>query len=92
MFDLNGDGNVEYEEFERVSLLEYCRFGNIHEVLIFARRTNSRIQVSRENYYQNSATEEKIVNFKLHPKIEICENLSTRKLPDLQYYYFCFKS
>ena len=36
--------------------------GNIREVLIFAnfvRRTNSRIQESCENYYYDSATEEK---------------------------------
>ena len=37
----------------------YCRSGNIREVLIFAnfaRRTISRIQKSCENYYYNSAT------------------------------------
>ena len=42
--------------------LVYCRSGNIREVLIFAdvaRRTNSRIQESRENCYYNSDTEEK---------------------------------
>ena len=42
--------------------VNYCRSGNIREVLIFANftsRTNSRIQESRENYYFNSATEEK---------------------------------
>ena len=40
----------------------YCRSGNIREVSIFAnfaRRTNSRIQESRENYFYNSATKEK---------------------------------
>ena len=31
-------------------LKPYCRSGNIREVLIFARRTNSRIQESHENY------------------------------------------
>ena len=39
----------------------YCRSGNIREVLIFAnfaRRTYSRNQESRKNYYYNSATEE----------------------------------
>ena len=42
--------------------IEYCRSGNICEVLIFknfARRTNLGIQESRKNYYYNSATEEK---------------------------------
>ena len=42
--------------------LYYCRSGNICEVLKFvnfAKSTNSRIQESRENYYYNSATEEK---------------------------------
>ena len=41
-------------------IIKYCRSGNIREVLIFAyfaRRTNSRIQESRENY--KNATEEK---------------------------------
>ena len=41
---------------------KYCISGNIREVLIFAnfaRKANSRIQESRENYYYNSATEEK---------------------------------
>ena len=43
----------------------YCRHGrsgNIRKVLIFAnfaRRTNSRIQESRENYYYISATKKK---------------------------------
>ena len=40
----------------------YCRSGNIREVLIFekfASGANSRIRESRENYYYNSATEEK---------------------------------
>ena len=32
-----------------------CRYGDIREVLIFARRTNSRIEKSRENYYYYSA-------------------------------------
>ena len=39
-------------------LPEYCRSGNFREVLIFenfARRTNSRIQESRENHHYNSA-------------------------------------
>ena len=41
--------------------LNYYRSGNIREVIIFvyfARRTNSRIQESRENYYYNNATKE----------------------------------
>ena len=42
--------------------IEYCRSGNIREVLVFAnfaRMTNSRIQESRENYFcYNSATKE----------------------------------
>ena len=40
----------------------YCGPGDIRKVLIFAnfaRRTNSRIQESRENYYYDSATKEK---------------------------------
>ena len=37
----------------------YCRSGNIREVSIFARKKNSRIQESRENYFYNSATREK---------------------------------
>ena len=40
----------------------YCGSGSIRGVLIFANfgsRTNSQIQESRENYYYNSATEEK---------------------------------
>ena len=43
------------------SLMLYCRSGNISEVLIFANfaRTNSRIQESHENYYYNSANNEK---------------------------------
>ena len=53
----------------------YCRSGNIREVLMttnFARRTNSRIQESRENYYYNSATKEKEIfaNSKLHDKFQ----------------------
>ena len=49
-----------------------CRSGDIREVLIFANskgRTYSRIQESRENYY-NSATKEKykIANSKLREK------------------------
>ena len=42
--------------------LYYCRSGNIREVLIFAnfaRRTDSRMQNSRENYYYDNATKEK---------------------------------
>ena len=35
---------------------KYCRSGDIHEVLIFARRTNSRIQESPKNYYYNNAS------------------------------------
>ena len=51
----------------------YYRFGNIREFLIFAnfaRRTNSRIQESREYYYYNSITKEKekSANSKLREK------------------------
>ena len=51
----------------------YCRSGNICEVLFFAnfaRRTNSRTQQSRENYYSNSASKEKstFANSKLREK------------------------
>ena len=53
------------------------------DLVIFAnlaRRTNSRIQECRVNYYYNSAIEEKwkLANSKLH------ENLNTRKSPDPQ--------
>ena len=37
----------------------YCRSGDIRDVLIFARRTNSQNQESRGNFYYNSATKEK---------------------------------
>ena len=52
---------------------EYCRSGDIRDVLIFAnfaRRTNSRIPESRENYYYNSTykEKEKFVNSKLREK------------------------
>ena len=48
----------------------YCRSGNTREVLIFAKRTNSRIQESHENYYYNSATKEeyKFANSKISKK------------------------
>ena len=58
--------------------LPSCRSGNISEVLIFAnfeRRTNSRIQESRENYYYNSTNKQKknansrLFNFVKSPKI-----------------------
>ena len=66
------------------------RSGNIREVLIFAKRTNSRIQESHEKDNYNSATKEKckIANFKFREKSQnknIRENLNTRKLPHLQY-------
>ena len=71
---------------------KYCRSGNIREVLIFARETNSRFQESRENYHYNSTAkhaeekwkfkDSKIISLK---KSEICENSNTRKLPDIQY-------
>ena len=41
---------------------KYCRSDNFREVLFFgnfARRVNSRMQESRENYHYNSATKEK---------------------------------
>ena len=46
----------------RLSFCNYCRFGDIREVLLFtsfARGTNSRILESRESYYYYSATKEK---------------------------------
>ena len=51
----------------------YCVSGNIRQVLIFpkfARRTNSRIHESRENYYYNSASKVKwkLSNSKLREK------------------------
>ena len=51
-----------YCECECIALntsVTYCRSGNIREVLIFERKTNSRIQELRENYYYNSAAKEK---------------------------------
>ena len=69
----------------------YCESCNIREVLIvanFARRTNSRIQESREKYLYNSVTKEKwkFANPKLreNSKSDIHENWNTRKLPGLQ--------
>ena len=63
----------------------YCKSGNIGEVLIFAnsaRMANSRIQNSRKNYYYNSATKEKwkfrILNFVKVPKSEIRKYLNTK--------------
>ena len=61
--------------------MSYCRSGNIREVLIFAnfaRRTNSRIQESREEYYYNSPTKEKwkLANSKLREK---SQNKNSRK-------------
>ena len=57
----------------RLSFCNYCRFGDIREVLLFtsfARRTNSRILESRESYYYYSATKEKgkLANSKLREK------------------------
>ena len=51
-----------------ITSVYYCSY--IRRVLIFpnfVKRTNSRIQEYRENYYNNSATEEKakFANFKL---------------------------
>ena len=62
--------------------MEDCRSGNIREVLIFAnfaRRTNSRIQDSRENYYYNNASKEKrkLANSKLREK---CQNRKFAKI------------
>ena len=59
--------------FHQTGIIGYCRSGFICEVLIFAnfaRRTNSRIQESRENYYCNSGTKEKrkFANSKLREK------------------------
>ena len=52
---------------------QYCRSGDIHEVLIFAsfaRRTNARILESHENYLYNGATKKKrkFANSKLREK------------------------
>ena len=61
----------------------YCRSGNIREVLIFAKWTNSRIQKFCTNYYYNSATKKninsRILNFVKNRKVRARENL-----PDLQ--------
>ena len=46
----------------------YCRSGNIREVLIFAnfaKRTNSRIQESRENYNITTKEKEKFKHTKI---------------------------
>ena len=53
----------------------YCRSGNIREVLIFAnfaRMGNSQIQESGYNYHYNSATKEKweFANSKLREKAQ----------------------
>ena len=69
--------------------MTYCRSGNILEVLIFAnfaRRTNSRIQESLENYYYNIALLKKnensrILNFVKSPKIR---NSRSTRSTDLQ--------
>ena len=51
----------------------YCSSDDISEVLIFASRTNSRIQESCEKYYYYSDTEEnlKCKNSKLREKLQI---------------------
>ena len=49
---------MRYYTFFNVYLLKYGRSGNISEILIFvnfAKKTNSLIQESRKNYYNNSA-------------------------------------
>ena len=85
--------SFEYLCYGHMAIIKYRRSGdNIREVLIFvnfARTTNSQIQKSRsKNNYYNSATKEKekFANSKLREvsKSEICENLNTRKSPDLQ--------
>ena len=51
-----------YHDCAEGDVKQYWRCGNIRVVLIFgnlARKKNSRIQESRENYYYNSASEEK---------------------------------
>ena len=53
---------IHWQTYMYVTRIHHCRSGSIREVLIFenfARRTNSRIQGSRENYFYNSATKEK---------------------------------
>ena len=67
---------------------KYCRCGDIREVLIFAsfaRRTNSRIQVSRDNYYYISATKEnwKFANIKPREK---SQNQNFAKMYTREYY------
>ena len=54
------------------SWLIYCWSGNILEVLIFAKRTNLRVQESRKKYYYSSATTEKwkFAKFKLREKFQ----------------------
>ena len=75
--------------------MTYCRSGNILEVLIFAnfaRRTNSRIQESLENYYYNIALLKKnensrILNFVKSPKIRNsrkCKHAKITRSTDLQ--------
>ena len=57
---------------------QYCKSGNIRDVLIFAnfaRRRNSEIEESRENYYYNIATED---------KWKFANSNFVKKLPDLQ--------
>ena len=57
----------------------YCRSSNIRDVLIFtnfAKRTNSRIQESCENYYYIGAT---IVKMKIREFLTLSEISNSRK-------------
>ena len=62
--------------------MEHCRSGNICVVLIFmnfARRKNLRITESGENYYYNSATDEKCKIFVKSPKIRKFKHANTTR-------------
>ena len=54
------------------ALLKYCRYGNIREIFIFARRPYLRIQESRESYSYNwllkKNANSQIINFVKSPK------------------------
>ena len=63
-------GPLNFQSTKKHTQFIYFRYGDICEILIFARRTNSRIQESRENYFYNSALKKKIkiANSKLREK------------------------
>ena len=67
--------NCLVSDYQHRGYFNYCRSGDIREVLIlanFAMRTNSRIEGSRENYYLallKNNEDSRILNFVKNPKI-----------------------